>query len=144
MRVVLGYATLVLLPTLAAVPIVIGDWGYLYVVPWASIPSALDLVLVLLSAAATPLAFASIARHAAADRVDRIFLALAGLATPILAGLLFAFRRIATVCTYAQFHGQFAERSVVRSAPGLLLMLAWVSWVVGLVTAARTLRDEHS
>src|SRR3954470_14233356 len=55
-----------------------GDWAYLYLVSSLRVPSAVDLLLVLVAAAAVPLGFAIATPWAIAKRGTRLFQVLAG------------------------------------------------------------------
>lgn len=110
------------------------DWSYLYLVPRAEVPSAIDLALVLVSGASVPLGVVVAAPVARQKRLG----AIVGLASvpAVLAAGLFAWgaRRLAVSASYAQFHGDFGTEPIGASALGkgvvlmgfvLALAIAW-------------------
>src|SRR5215471_15816366 len=60
-RLAIAFAALVYAPIVGYFTALHGDWAYLYVVRWHTIPSAVDLILVVLASATIPIA-AAIAR----------------------------------------------------------------------------------
>src|SRR4029079_2246141 len=64
----LGLGALVFAPVVGYFAAWHGDWAYLYLVRWSRVPSALDLLLVIVAALQVPLGFAIVAPWAIAKR----------------------------------------------------------------------------
>jgi hypothetical protein len=137
--VVTALAALVFAPVLGYFAAFHGDWAYLYLLPWAKIPSALDLLLVLVGAGAMPLGFA-LAVPWVRKRRNGALTVLA--ATPLaiaVALLAVTMHRLGVSATYAQFHGGFGAQPITATSLGrgvlwMLLMLA-----LGTTWSARAL-----
>jgi hypothetical protein len=132
--IVAAFAALVWLPVVGYFVGFHGDWAYLYVVPWQRVPSAVDMVLVVLSAAAVVGGFVLAVpavrkrRHAPVIALIVVPLALAA------ASFMVAAHRLAVSGTYAQFHGDFGTEPIAASTLGkgvlfmgavLALAVAW-------------------
>lgn len=117
-----------------------GDWSYLYVLPWSRVPSALDLILVVLASATIP---AGVALGLGPARLGRSS-ALARLAAGPLVLLLVVVgvgaRRLATSASYAQFHGGFGVESITDGALGRGVLLAAIALAAAVAWTARALR----
>lgn len=116
-----------------------GDWSYLYLVAWRRVPSAIDLGLVLLSAAAVPAGFYW---AAVPVRKQRLGAAAALVATPVavvVVGLAFAAQRLAVSGTYAQFQGDFGTEPIGASTLGKGVLLMAVALALGVAWTARSL-----
>jgi len=134
--VVTAFAGFVWLPVVGYFVAFHGDWSYLYVVPWQHVPSAVDLGLVLLAAAAVVggfwLAVPAVRKRRSGPLVAMV-VAPGALA---LVGLTLAARRLAVSGTYAQFHGDFGTEPIGASAlgKGVVLMgfvlAAAIAWTV--------------
>jgi hypothetical protein len=70
--VALGLGVTVFAPVVGYFAALHGDWAYLYLVPWSRVPSAVDLVLVLVAALQVPLGFAIGTPWAIAKRGTRV------------------------------------------------------------------------
>src|SRR4029079_14589911 len=68
----LGLGTIVFAPVVGYFAALHGDWAYLYLVRWSGVPSAVDLLLVVLAALTIPLGFAIATPWAIARRGTRV------------------------------------------------------------------------
>jgi hypothetical protein len=109
-----------------------GDWSYLYVVPWRSVPSAIDLGLVLLAAAAVMGSFWLSAAPVRKRRFGPVVAAIVGPVALAMAGLTIAARRLAVSGTYAQFHGDFGTQPISASPLGEGVLLMGVVLTLGV------------
>lgn len=137
----IGFAAFVYAPVVGYFAAFHGDWSYLYLVRWHAIPSALDLVLVLVASATIPVAAAVARRWGAGAARARTLLRLA--AVPALAAialLVAAGHRLTTSATYAQFHGGFGAEPLTSSALGRGVLLAAIALAVGLGWTVRATR----
>jgi hypothetical protein len=104
------------------------DWSYAYLVEGDRLTVALDMSLVLATAAAVPAGFRVAARSAA----SRELRATVGLTTGplILTAVLIAalLPRLSVYGTYAQYHGDFGTRPVAGSFVGTALL--WTNAVL--------------
>jgi hypothetical protein len=118
-----------------------GDWAYLYLVPWRSVPSALDLLFILGAAATVPLGAAVSRAPARAGRWATLVRLGAGpgIAALVVAGV-FA-RRLAVSASYAQFHGAFGVEPIASSTLGRGVLLAAIALAMAIAWAARALRS---
>jgi hypothetical protein len=132
--VVLFFAGLLWLPIVGYFVAFHGDWSYLYLVPWQHVPSAIDLGLVLLSAAAVPGGFWLGVRPVRKRRLAPVALMVAVPASVAVLGLTLAAHRLAVSGTYAQFHGEFGTEAIVATTLGKGVLL--MGTVLTLVTMA--------
>ena len=117
-----------------------GDWSFLYVVAWRSVPSAFDLGLVLLAGAAVVGSFWLAAAPVRKRRFGPVVAMIVAPGALAVGGLTLAVHRLAVSGTYAQFHGDFGTEPIAASplGKGVLFMgavvalgLAWtVRWLV--------------
>jgi hypothetical protein len=108
------------------------DWSYAYVFDAQKRPLALDLLLVLVDAAAPPLGFVAFAASAAARRTATL---ARGALVPASVGGLFVLAllpRLRVLATHAQFHGDFGTEPVTGSAVGWALV--WMTAVVAFAS----------
>jgi hypothetical protein len=142
--IVTAFAVFVWLPVVGYFITFHGDWSYLYVVPWRSVPSAIDLLLVLIASAAIVGSFWLAAeplrkRHFAPALT---LIAAPGVVTTL--GVTVAAHRLAVSGTFAQFHGGFGTEPIGASTlgKGVLVMgailAAGIAWTVtSLMSSAR-------
>ena len=140
--IVVAFAGLVWLPVVGYFVAFHGDWSYLYVVPWRRVPSAIDLGLVLLAAAAVVGSFWLAAGPVRKRRFGPVVAMIVAPISISVAGLSIASRRLAVSGTYAQFHGDFGTEAISASplGKGVLLMgivvalaIAWtVRWLMAM------------
>lgn len=117
-----------------------GDWSYFYVVPWRVVPSAVDLLLVVVAGATVPAGVAAGAGPARAGRVGLLLRLAAGPAAVALLMLLLGARRLMVSASYAQFHGAFGVEPLASSALGRGLLLAAIALAAAVAWTARALR----
>jgi hypothetical protein len=137
--VVLFFAGLLWFPIVGYFVVFHGDWSYLYLVPWQKVPSAMDLGLVLLSAAAVPGGFWLAVRPVRKRRLGPVALMVAVPASIAVAGVTFAAHRLAVSGTYAQFHGEFGTEPIVASTLGKGVLLMGTVLTLGLAWTVRSL-----
>jgi hypothetical protein len=142
--VAVGLGLLVYAPIVGYFAALHGDWAYLYLVRWSRVPSAVDLVLVVLCGAAVPAGFALAAPWAIAKRGQRVALASAMVATALLIGAALASRRLAMSATYAQFHGAFGGRAASSTALGRGVLTSWIALAAGYAWSAWVLRPREA
>ncbi len=136
------FGLLVLAPAAGYFAAFHGDWAYLYLVAWRRVPSALDLALVLVSAACVPVGFMAAAPWSRARRMPHIAI-LGGVPAGIVAIATLAFaRRIATSATFAQFHGRFGGESILDSTLGRGVLLMALVVGLGVVAFVRDARRD--
>ena len=139
----LGLGVLVLGPVVAYFAAWHGDWAYLYLAPRARIPSALDFLLVLLSALALPLGFAIAAPWAVARRGSRIFQVTAALvAIVVIAAAVFR-SRLMVSASYAQFHQGFGNLPLGQSPLGRGILLSWTALALAYAWSFHALRSSR-
>src|SRR5439155_8719966 len=111
-----------------------------YLVPWQSIPSAIDLALVVAAGALVVAGFVA-AAPAARARSTRAVLTMFGapLAVATLLITLFA-RRLAVSASYAQYRGAFGVEPIGSSALGKGVLLAILTLALGIAWTHRELR----
>jgi hypothetical protein len=144
MAIVLGFAGLVFLPVAGYFAAFHGDWAYLYFVSWQSVPSAVDLALVLVAAALVPLGLVvGVALiRTRRSRATRALAALVGVPAAIAVILTIAFsHRLSRSATAAQYAGGFGVESIGSSALGKGVLWALVALAAGTVWAVRSLRS---
>jgi hypothetical protein len=134
-----AFAMLVFAPVVGYFVALHGDWAYLYLVRWSRVPSAVDLLLVVLVAAQVPLAFAVSASLAMAKRGSVLMTAGALLALALVVLAALSFRRLASSATYAQFHGGFGAAPIGRGSLGRGVLTSWVALLAGWGWAVRVL-----
>ncbi|HEY2510480.1 MAG TPA: hypothetical protein VGI39_06480 [Polyangiaceae bacterium] len=144
MAVVLGFAGFVFLPIAGYFAAFHGDWAYLYFVNWQSVPSALDLALVLGAALLVPMGFVAGVGAVRSRRggAGPIILSLIGvpLFVTLLLGLACA-KRLAVSASGAQYAGGFGVEPIATSVLGKGVLWALVALAVGTGWAIRALRS---
>jgi hypothetical protein len=116
------------------------DWSFSYWIPPQRTGTAPLLALALLNAGAPAAGFALASRWAREHRPIPL-LPLAGVPTLMVAGLVIGqARRLRTLGTYAEFHGDFGTEPVAGSALGYGLL--WIGLILGAgaLWTARSLR----
>jgi hypothetical protein len=140
--VVLGFAALVYAPVVAYFLLAHGDWAYLYVLRFSQIPSAVDLILVLVAVAQIPLGFALATPWATAKKGPALLRAGAALGVVLVVLCAISARRLAVSGSYAQVHGGFGVTPLGRSPLGRGVLLSWIALLVGYGWTARALRTN--
>lgn len=143
-RLTLGFAAFVFAPVVGYFVAFHGDWAYAYAIAWTRIPSALDLALIGLSAAAIPISFrlaANSVSRGRRNRVIRIALPISLLAIGLAIGLE---KRLAVSATYIQFHGAFGGVPIGQSSLGRGVLLAWLALAAGTALWVRLVRKGNA
>ncbi|WP_437667339.1 hypothetical protein [Sorangium sp. So ce1182] len=145
------FAVLVFAPVCAYFLVFAPDWSFAYLVDTRRIPSAIDLVLLLLDAASVPAGFTAAQRFAAsaggrptAQRSVRAVAVFAGapLAIALVAVIALA-RRLALDGTYRQVEGDFGVHPVAGGPLGYALLWMHTMLAAGFaVTVSALLRRE--
>jgi hypothetical protein len=141
--VALGLGLFVLAPVTGYFAAWHGDWTYLYVVPASRVPSAVDLLLVVVAAAQVPLGFALVTPWAITRRGSRIFQAMAVAFVVIVAVAALASRRLAVSASFAQFHGGYGGLPLGKSSLGRGILLSWIAVAVAYAWSAHALRSAR-
>lgn len=142
--VAVGFSALVFAPVTGYFAMLHGDWAYLYVVPWARVPSAVDFALVLLAAAQVPLGFALAAPLVMAKRVVLLSRVTGGLILLMLIAATIAARRLSVSASYAQYHGGFGTVPLSQSSLGRGVLLAWLALASAFAWTVRVLRPSRA
>ncbi|MCC6555516.1 MAG: hypothetical protein IT372_21355 [Polyangiaceae bacterium] len=124
------FSVLVFTPICAYFLVFAPDWSFAYLVDTRRIPSAVDLVLLLIDAASVPAGCFAAARLS--DRRSlraSALLAGAPLGAALLAVLVLS-RRLAIDANFRQFHGDFGTHPVAGGPLGYALL-----WMNGLLAA---------
>jgi hypothetical protein len=120
-----------------------GDWAYLYLVRWSRVPSAIDLVLVLVAALQVPLGFAIATPWAIAKRGTRILQVSAALAALLVMACAVFARRLSVSASFAQYHGGFGAVALGRSPLGRGILLSWIALALGYTWSLHVLRSTR-
>jgi hypothetical protein len=138
--VVLGLGALVYGPVVSYFVVRHADWAYLYLVRGSQVPSAVDLLLVLVAAAQIPLGFALAAPWAIAKRGPALLKVGAVCGVVLLVASAVASRRLGASASFAQYHGGFGVAPAGRTSLGRGILLSWVALLAGYGWSARVLR----
>lgn len=142
-----GLAAFVFAPVVGYFVAFHGDWAYLYLVEFRRVPSAVDLLLVVLATVQIPIGFAIAAPLARSKQSSRLLVLVAILLAVLTVASVVALRRLGTSASFAQYHGKFGTTPIGRSPLGRTVLLAWAvltaayAWAVHAVrsTARRSL-----
>ncbi|MBX3227621.1 MAG: hypothetical protein KIT84_14800 [Labilithrix sp.] len=137
--VALGFGLVVFGPVVGYAVALHGDWSYLYLIRFTRIPSAIDLVLVVLAAATVPIGFALGAPWALAKRGSALLKLGAVLVVLLAGGTLLAAKRLAVSASFAQYHGAFGGAPIAQTPLGRGVLLSWLALLAGYGWAARVL-----
>jgi hypothetical protein len=137
--IVAAFAGLVWLPIVGYFVAFHGDWSYLYVVPWRQVPSAVDLLLALVSGVAVVVGFVAAIGPVRRRHFGGVVALVTGPATIALVGLTAAAHRLAVSATYAQFHGAFGTEAIGASALGKGVLLMGIVLAAAIAWTARSL-----
>ena len=107
------------------------DWSYAYFVNPEGRPIALDMTIVLVSAASPAAGLWSFARTAGARHGNALARAIAVPSVAATAFVLLLLPRLRLYATYAQFHGDFGTEALVGSPVGYALV-----WMALITTGA--------
>lgn len=141
--VAVAFGAIVFAPVVGYFAALHGDWSYLYLVPWNRVPSAVDLFLVLVAAAALPLGFAIAAPWAIAKRGTRVLKVTAGALAVLVAACAVLARRLAVSASFAQFHGGFGGVSTSGSPLGRGVLLSWIALALAYAWSLHALRSPR-
>jgi hypothetical protein len=133
------FGALVFAPACAYFLAFSGDWARFYLIEGRAVPSALDLVLVVLDAAVVPLGFVA-ARRAGRTTAYGVIGALGGVpAAAALALLLIFFPELRVDGTYHQVRGDFGTQPVAFGPLGYAIL--WMDGMIlaGFLVSARAL-----
>jgi hypothetical protein len=137
--IVTAFAGFVWLPVVGYFVAFHGDWSYLYVVASQRIPSAIDLGLVLVAAAAVVGGFWLAVAPVRTRRLGPVVALVVAPASLAVAGFLLAARRLGVSGTYAQFHGEFGTEPIGASVLGKGVLLMGAMLALGLAWTVRAL-----
>jgi hypothetical protein len=137
----IGLAALIFGPVVGYFTAFHADWAYLYLVRPSRIPSAVDLVLVMLAAAQIPLGFVIAAPWAIAKRSARVLKVTVALAAPLLMGCVVFSRRLQVAATFAQFHGAYGTSALGGTPLGRGILLSWVALALGFAWSFHVVRS---
>jgi hypothetical protein len=133
------FSALVFAPACAYFLIFASDWAHFYLVDSRAVPSALELLLVILDAAIVPLGFIA-ARYAARRRAYRALGALGAIpAAAALALLLIFFRKLRIEGTFHQVRSNFGTRPVAGGRLGYAILWMNAMLVAGVTLTSRLL-----
>ncbi|CAN5809461.1 hypothetical protein BH11MYX4_BH11MYX4_47930 [soil metagenome] len=139
----LGLGVVVFAPAVGYFAAWHGDWTYLYLVSASRVPSAVDLLLVLVAALQIPLGFALATPWAIARRGSRLFQVMAVLvAVVVVTAAIFA-RRLSVSASFAQYHGRFGGLPLGKSSLGRGILLSWLALALAVAWSAHALRSSR-
>ena len=141
--VALGLGTVVFAPVAGYFAALHGDWAYLYLVPWARVPSAVDLLLVVVAALQVPLGFAVATPWAIAKRGTRLLQVNAAIAAVVVVVCAVFARRLSVSASFAQYHGGFGGVPIGRSPLGRGILLSWIALAVAYAWSVHALRSPR-
>jgi hypothetical protein len=142
--VTVALAFLVHAPVLTYFVAMHGDWAYLYLVRFARIPSAVDLVLVALAAAQVPLGFAIASPWAIAKRGSALLRLSGVLGAILLVACIVTARRLSVSASFAQFHAGFGVAPLGKTPLGRGVLLSWIALLAGYGWTLRVLRAPRA
>ena len=140
----LGLGALVFGPVVGYFAVWHGDWAYLYLARSNRVPSAVDLLLVLVAAAQVPLGFALATPWAIAKRGTRLLQSMAGIAGVLVIACAILARRLSVSASYAQYHGGFGGVALGRSPLGRGVLLSWVAVALAVAWSVHALRSSRT
>lgn len=117
------------------------DWAYLYALRPSRIPSAVDLVFLLIAAALVPASAWAGARYLARDARHLVLRAALGILVTSAIVAITCVHRLTHFGTYAQYKGGYGLRSLTDCSLGPSLILAVATLGAGLFVSARALRS---
>lgn len=136
------FGALVFAPACGYFLVFSGDWARFYLVDGRAVPSALDLVLVVVDAAVVPLGFVA-ARRAGRRRAYRVLGALGGAPTAAaLALVLIFFPKLRVEGTYHQVRGDFGTQPVAGGPLGYAILWMDAMILAGFIVSARALEGR--
>jgi hypothetical protein len=142
--VALSFAAFVFAPVVAYFVALHGDWAYVYVVPSARIPSAVDLLLVIVAGSLVPIGFAVAAPFAIARKGPTLLRASGVVLVVILALAAVTAKRLRVSASYAQYHGGFGWAPLAKTSLGRGVLLGWFALLAAYAWCARVLVGRRS
>jgi cytochrome bd-type quinol oxidase subunit 2 len=137
------FAALVFAPVAAYFLIFSGDWAFFYLVDSRTVPSALELCLVLLDVGLVLAGFLA-GRHATHRRAERTLMALGITPGLLIVGLLFAFfPRLRVEGTYHQVKSAFGTQPVAGGPLGYAIRWMNGLLIAGVVLTVRALGSQR-
>jgi hypothetical protein len=137
--IVVAFATLLYTPAVGYFVAFHGDWAYLYVFAWHSVPSAVDFALVLVSGASVPIGFLLGAPLLRRRKLAPVAALAVTAGASSLALLALAAKRLSLSATYAQFHGEFGTEPIASSALGRGVLFMAIVLALGVAWSARAM-----
>jgi hypothetical protein len=141
--VALGLAAIVFAPVVGYFVALHGDWTYLYLVRWSRVPSAVDLLLVVLAAAQVPIGFAVATPWAIAKRGTRLLQVSAAIAGVLVVLGAVCLGRLSVSASFAQYHGGFGGTPIGLSPLGRGTLLSWVALAIAYAWSVHALRSPR-
>jgi len=141
--VALAFSAIVFGPVVGYFAALHGDWSYLYLVSWTRVPSAVDLLLVIVAGTSLPLGFSVAAPWAIAKRGTRVLKVSAAIGGVLVVACAVFARRLATSASYAQFHGGFGGVATSRSPLGRGILLSWIALALAYAWSLQALRSPR-
>lgn len=133
------FAALVVAPVVAYFTVLAPDWALLYLIDSARVPSAVDLVAIVVDAALVPAGFVLARRELARGRLRAaLALGVGPLAFAIVVALAFA-HELSIDGTYRQVHAGFGVKAVAGGPLGFALIWMLAMLGAGFAIAARGL-----
>jgi hypothetical protein len=141
--VALGLGAVVFGPVVGYFVALHGDWAYLYLVRSGRVPSAIDLLFVVVAALQVPLGFAIATPWAIARRGTRILQVNAVIAAVLVIVCGVFARRLSVSASFAQYHGGFGAVPIGRSPLGRGILLSWVAIAIAYAWSFHALRSSR-
>lgn len=129
-------------PVVAYFVVMHGDWAYLYLVPFARVPSAVDLALVLVAGAHVPLGFGLATPWAMAKRGPALLKTGGAVGLLVVALAALALRRLSVSASFAQFHEGFGVMPIASTPLGRGVLLSWVAILLAYAFSVHVLRPR--
>lgn len=138
-----GLAVFVFAPVIGYFVAFHGDWAYLYLVEFRRVPSAVDLLLVVLATAQIPIGFAIAAPLARSKQSSRLLVLVAILLAMLTVVSVVAMRRLGTSASFTHFHKGFGAVPIGRSPLGRTVLLAWAVLAAAYAWAVHAVRSPR-
>jgi hypothetical protein len=137
--VTVGFALFVFVPVAGYFVTFHGDWAYVYLIRWRSVPSAVDLVLVLAAGAAVVGGFVAAAPFARRRRSGPLMALVVAPGVIALALVSVLRHRLGLSASYAQFHGDFGTEPIAESPLGRGVLVMDAVLALGVAWSVRAL-----
>jgi hypothetical protein len=143
-NVVVGFTALVYAPLVGYFVAFHGDWTYGYAIPWRTVPSAVDLALVMFAGSSVLFGMAAAAHAARARRLSAVAWLVAVPAVAFAGALAWGATRLSVSATYAQYKGGFGVQPIASSTLGRSILLMGFVLLLGLAWTVRALHQVGS